>query len=221
MIERLIESHDLKKIHAGSSLKHKLSDILNKTDFVEIVDDKHLMLGLRQKSGNEVLQIADNHLLDFMRKVRDDMNVWKEMVNVRRTAHRQLLANLHKSQLFEFLSLRFDKNMLNDSMKMSKRIMDYNKKIEILHDRLQGVFIVNNKKKDVVNSFDNKNTVIVSKISNGDANELCWTKEAKYATLVVICPDDNFIHKYLKTNGLEKLIVDKKKCKNIWVKNHK
>lgn len=221
MIERLIENHDLRKIHTSPSFRNIVLDLLQKNEFVEIVDDKQLMLGIRNKQGSEVLQISDSHLLDFMRKVRDDMYLWKEMVNVRKTAHRQLLANLQKSQLFDFISNRFERQVLSDSLKVSKRIMDYNKKIESLHDRLQGVFIVNNKKKDVVTSFDNKNSIIVSKTSKIDTTELCWLKEVRYAAVLLICPDDNYLQKYLKTNGLEKLVVEKKKCKNIWVKNHK
>lgn len=221
MIERLIENHDLKKIHTSPSFKNVILDLFQRSDFVEIVDDKQLMLGIRNKQGSEVLQISDSHLLDFMRKVRDDMYLWKEMVNVRKTAHRQLLANLQKSQLFDFISNRFERQVLSDSLKVCKRIMDYNKKVEILHDRLQGVFIVNNKKKDVVTSFDNKNSIIVSKTSKIDTTELCWLKEVRYAAVLLICPDDNYLQKYLKTNGLEKLVVEKKKCKNIWVKNHK
>lgn len=222
MIERLIENHDLKKVVPSPNLKSTLNVLFDKKDFVEIVQDRQLLIGIKDKNNNEVLHIEDTSLLEFLRSVRDDFYSWNEIVQVRRSAHKQFLANLQKSRLFDFISKRYDNNILNDSIKISKKIYDYNNKIKLLHERLQGVFLVQSKKKDLVNGFDNKESIVVCKTSLAfDANELCWIKEAKYATVLVICPEDNFVHKFLKSNGMEKLTLDKKKCKNIWIKNHK
>jgi len=91
-----------------------------------------------------------------------------------------------------------------------------------LHDRLQGVFLISGNKKDIANSFDSHSSVIVTKIKPASpVNDICWVREVKYATTIVLCHDDLPLQKYLKNNEFEKLTIDKKKSKNIWIKNNK
>ena len=222
MIEKLIESHDLRK-HANTlSLKKVLAEIFEKEEFLEMVEDKHLLLGVKEKNGSEALHVEDENLLNFLRMVRDNLHPWNDLISIRRSAHKQLHTHITKSVLHEFLKARFDQYTFKDSIKISKRLHDFNDKMQCLHERLQGVFIVSGSKKELVNSFDSKNSVIVCKISEKRIpNDLIWVKEAKYATVLVVCPEDLAMHKYLKIAEFEKLLVDKKKCKNIWVKNYK
>jgi hypothetical protein len=222
MIERLIESTDLRK-HANTlSLKKVFAEIFEKEEFLEIVEDKHLLLGIKNKNGLEALHVEDENLLNFLRMVRDNLHPWNDLISIRRSAHKQLHLHLTKSALHEFLKARFDQSTFKDSMKISKRLHDFDDKMQYLHERLQGVFMVSGNKKELVNSFDSKSSVIVCKISEKRIpTDLVWVKDAKYATVLVVCPEDLALHKYLKSAEFEKLLVDKKKCKNIWVKNYK
>jgi hypothetical protein len=222
MIERLIETLDLKKIHNSVVVKKVLHDIYDKKSYVELVQDKQLLLSLKEFKNEEVLHTDDPVLLNFLRIVRDDAWAWNDLVNIKKSAHKQLLNAFLTSNVFDFFSQRLDKNFLKDSVKVCKKVHDYHKRFKVLHDRLQGVFIVNGDKKQVTSCFDYNDSVITTKVpENFEANNFCWVKEVKYATVVVICPDDNHIFKYLKDNTFEKLTIDKKKSKNIWVKNYK
>jgi hypothetical protein len=222
MIERLIETSDLKKIHSSVVIKKVLHDIFDKKCYVELVQDKQLLLGLKEHKSEEVLHTEDPVLLNFLRMVRDDAWVWNDLISIKKSAHKQLLNAVQNSNIFEFFSKRMDKNLFKDSVKVCKKVHDYHKRFKVLHDRLQGVFIVSGDKKQVTGCFDHRDAVIVTKVPESfEANDFCWVKEIKYAPVIVLCPDDNHIFKYLKDNSFEKLVVEKKKCKNIWVKNYK
>jgi hypothetical protein len=222
MIQRLVESHDLRKFANASALKKTLSEIFQKEEFLEILDDKQLLIGLKNKDGSEALHVEDENLLDFLRLVRDNLHPWNDLIKIKRSAHRQLQLQISKSVLHDFLKSSFDQYVFKDSLKISKRLHDFDEKMQYLHDRLQGVFLLSGIKKDVVNSFDSKNSVIVYKMNETRLPaDLCWVKEARYSTVVIFCNEDINIHKYLKNSEFEKLTVDKKKCKNIWVKNYK
>ena len=187
-----------------------------------MVEDKHLLIGMKNKNGSEALHVEDENLLNFLRMVRDNLHPWNDLVSTRRSAHKQMHLQLTKSIFYEFFKIRFDQYTFKDSVKISKRLHDFDDKMQYLHERLQGVFLVSGGKKEVVNSFDSKNSVIVCKINEKRIpNDLCWVKEAKYATVLMMCPEDLAMHKYLKAAEFEKLLVEKKKCKNIWVKNYK
>jgi hypothetical protein len=222
MLERLVETHDLRKFSNTSSLKKTLVEMFEKEEFLEIVEDKQLFLGLKPKSGSEALYVEDEALINFLRIVRDNLHPWNDLIKVRRSAHKQLNLQLTKSILHDFIKDRSDQYVFKDSSKISKKLHDFDEKMQALHDRLQGVFILSGNKKEAVSSFDAKNSIVFCKINDKKSvTDLCWIKEVRYATVIVLSPDDLPTHKYLKQNDFEKLTIDKKKCKNIWVKNHK
>lgn len=222
MIERLIETHDLKKIFHSPNCKKTLISLFQKENFLEVSYEKHFVLGLKPKNGCEAILIDTPENLNYLREIRDNLHPWNELNKTKRTAHKQLLSSFQKSCMFEYLKNRIEPSMLKDSVKISNKIHDFNLRMQILHERLQGVFLICGNKKDVANSFDSHNSVIVTKIKpTNNTNDLCWIKDVKYATTIVLCHDDLAMQKYLKINEFDKLVVDKKKSKNIWIKNNK
>jgi len=222
MIERLIETHDLKKIFHSPNCKKALISLFEKENFLEIAYEKHFIIGLKPKGGCETLLVESPDILLYLREIRDNLHPWNELTSTKRIAHKQLLTSLQKSCMFEHLNKRLDPNLFKDSLKISNKIHDFNTRMQILHDRLQGVFLISGNKKDIANSFDSHSSVIVTKIKPASpVNDICWVREVKYATTIVLCHDDLPLQKYLKNNEFEKLTIDKKKSKNIWIKNNK
>jgi hypothetical protein len=93
--------------------------------------------------------------------------------------------------------------------------------MENLHQRLQGVFLVEGKRKELLTSMDSRKTTIVCKCSEETNIDLLWTKDIKYARAFLIIPDEKTFAKEARTIGFERLQHGRKKSKNIWVKNHK
>ena len=67
MIERLLEKSDFNKIFEDAKAKEYFIELLQNEEYLEIVEDKTVFLGLRSQSGCEVLQIEDSELLNFFR----------------------------------------------------------------------------------------------------------------------------------------------------------
>ena len=84
-------------------------ELLKKQEYLELVEDKTLLLGCREKEGVEVLQVQDANLLNFFRLVRDDFHCWKELVSIRRSAHKQLLQSFLKNAFYNSLQEKLEK----------------------------------------------------------------------------------------------------------------
>lgn len=222
MIERLADKNDLKKYDADPKVREVLTEILQADDYLELVQDRHIFIGCRPKKGTEILQVDDPDLLKFFRHIRDNYEEWLQLIKIKKSAHKQFLNHLQATNFFQIVSKRFEKNIIHDSQKISGKIHSIRDKIELLHERLQGVFIISSTKKEVVCSVDNKACLIVSKISSFEnKQEYAWLKEVRYAKVVVFTSEDILAGKVLKQLGYQKLQAGRKKCKNIWVKNHK
>jgi len=106
MIERLADKNDLRKIESDKKFKEILEELNNSEEYLEIVEDKFIFLGLRPKKGREVLQIDDLELLSFLRLLRDDFAAWKELVSIRKSAHKQFYQKFVQSNFFTIFSNR-------------------------------------------------------------------------------------------------------------------
>jgi len=107
-------------------------------------------------------------------------------------------------------------------MKLTKKIHSIKDKIESLHVRLQGVFLVHGKKKEIVTSMDTKNCLIITKINSNIENyDFSWIKDLRSARMILFAPDDKLTLKNLKHTECTRLQISRKKSKNIWIKNHK
>lgn len=221
MIERLLEKSDFNKIFEDAKAKEYFIELLQNEEYLEIVEDKTVFLGLRSQSGCEVLQIEDSELLNFFRLVRDDFHDWRELISIRRSAHKQLLQSFLKNSFYHSLKDRLEKTVLSDSVKLCKKIHTVNDRMESLHQRLQGVFLVEGKRKELLISMDSRKTTIVCKYSEETNIDLLWTKDIKYARAFLVIPDEKTFAKEARTVGFERLQQGRKKSKNIWVKNHK
>jgi hypothetical protein len=222
MIERLADKNDLKKYDADPRVREIISDILQADDYVELVQDKHIFLGCRPKKGTEILQVEDEDLVKFFRHIRDNYEDWLKLIKIKKSAHKQFLNHLQATNFFQIISKRYEKNVLIDSQKITGKIHSIREKIALLHERLQGVFIIAATKKEVVCSVDDKNCLIVSKIvSFENKQDYAWLKEARYAKVMVFTSEEMIASKVMKQFGYQKLQAGRKKCKNIWVKNHK
>ncbi len=222
MIERLADKNDLKKYDADPKVREIITEILQAEDYLELVQDKHIFLGCRPKKGTEILQVDDPDLLNFFRHIRDNYEDWLKLVKIKKSAHKQFLNHLQATNFFQIISKRYEKNVLHDSQKIIGKIHSIRDKIEMLHERLQGVFIISSSKKEVVCSADNKNCLIVSKIlSFENKQDYSWLKEVRYAKVIVFTPEETVAAKIMKQLGYHKLQAGRKKCKNIWLKNHK
>ena len=222
MIERLAEKNDLKKIDKDIKTRQILLELLSCEEYLEIVREKQLLIGCKNKNGVEILQIEDEDLAEFFRSIRDNFSEWKNLIKIRRSSHKQFLQTLQKTSFFNLISKRFEKNLLQDSQKLTNKIYSISDKVQELHERLQGVFIVHGKKKEVANSVDNTGTVIVTRIfENDEKQEFAWVKDIRYAKAIIWADDNKNTAKTLKIWGYDRLQVGRKKSKNIWVKNHK
>jgi hypothetical protein len=222
MIERLANKSDIKKIENDLNFKDVLDELNESEEYLEIVQDKFIFLGLRPKGGREILQIEDADLINFLRLLRDNFNLWKELVSIKKSAHKQFYQTFLKSNFFTVLSRRLEKAVMNDSQKLSKKIHSIKDKIQLLHDRLQGVFLVSGKRKELVISLDTKKSLIVTKIVDASTeNDFTWMKDIRAAKVLVFAPDDSAIAKSLRALEFVRLPIARKKCKNIWIKNHK
>ena len=221
MIERLFEKSDYNKFFEDTKSRDIFLELLKRQEYLELVEDKTLLLGCREKEGVEVLQVQDANLLNFFRLVRDDFHCWKELVSIRRSAHKQLLQSFLKNAFYNSLQEKLEKSVLGDSTKLCKKIHTVHNRMENLHQRLQGVFLVGNKRKEIITGMDSLKTVIVYKKNDETTMDLSWGKDLKYACAFVLAPEDKNLHKDLKKAGFDKLQLGRKKSKNIWAKNHK
>lgn len=222
MIERLADKNDIRKLESDKKFKEILEELNNSDEYLEIVEDKFIFLGIRPKKGREVLQIDDIELLSFLRLLRDDFFTWKELVSIRKSAHKQFYQKFVQSNFFTIFSNRIEKATMSDSMKLTKKIHSIKDKIESIHHRLQGVFLVHGKKKEIIASMDTKNCFVITKINPSKENyDFSWIKDLRSAKMILFAPDDKDTLKSLKTIECTRLQISRKKSKNIWIKNHK
>lgn len=222
MIERLMETNDLKKLDEDKRIRDKFLEVTNSEQYLEILDDKQILLGCRPQNGTEVLQIDDAHIAELFRLLRDNYNLWQEITKIRKTAHKQVAKKFQESIFHKILHQKLDKNTLLDSAKLSKKIHAMDSKLKLFHDRLQGVFIIEGRKKEIVSSTDTFSSLIACKLNpTAEKYDLSWAKEIKYAKVLVIAPENKLLHKALKNYEFDRLQIGRKKSKNIWVKNHK
>jgi hypothetical protein len=222
MIEKLIEKNDIKKIDTDKNMREKFLEYTQAEQYLEIVENKHIMLGCRDKKGMEVLQVEDPLIVENLRILRDNFNLWQELTKIRSSAHKQFAQKFESSIFKKIYMSKLDKNTINDSYKLCKKLHSLTDKMAALHDRLQGVFFVHGKKKEIVGSVDIFDSIICYKIENlNEPIDLSWAKDVKYAKIMIVAPEDRNLIKALKTYCFEKLQLGRKKSKNIWLKNHK
>lgn len=217
--ERIIEKTDLKKYEFNSDAEKAVNDYLNKDEFVEILTDKYSLLGIKNHLGKEVVYTQDDGMASYLRHLRDELGEWHSFYKMPLTSERQFNIHMEKCSLADHVRKKLGNINFNKTV-LKKKLFTINQKLQKTHDRLQGVFIFHAEFKDLLAGFDSRSAVFGTKISNAEElDKLGWIEGVKKASLLLICPDDKNLQKYLIKNNCEKLKVGRHKHKNIWVRS--
>lgn len=219
MFEKIIEKTDLRKYNFDSSTQLVLNEFFNKEEFIEILDGKHSLLGVKAHDGKEVVYTKDENLADFLRTVRDEFGEWHKFIKIPFNTEKHFDLHFKKLSLMENIRHRLGANFVFNKKILKKKLEVINQKLQKTHERLQGVFVVSSEMKDLFIAFDSRSAIFATKITNEDDSEkLSWLKDVKKAALLIICPDNKQFNKYTIDAGCEKLKVGRTKNKNIWVR---
>lgn len=219
MFERLIEKTDLKKYNFDDHAHNVLNDFLLKDEFVEILASKYSLLGIKQHHGKEIIYSQDEKIANEIRLLRDEFWHWSKFYEIPFKSERHLNIHLNKNVMADHIKHKIG-NIAFDKTSVEKKLNSLNQKLQKVHDRLQGVYIINTDLKELLSGFDSINTVFATKIpsSHIDVKSLEWIDGVKRANLFIICPDSQFMQDYLLKKNCEKLKVGRTKNKNIWIR---
>ena len=206
MFERIVEKADLKKYNFDDQTYKVVLEFLQKDEYVEIVTANHSLLGLKPHIGKEVLYAFDEDTASKIRLMRDELGDWHKFLKMPLTSERQF-------------KIHMDKLSLSDHIRIKKKLAVINSKLTKTHERLQGVFIFHSELSDLLTAFDSKIAVFACKLADAsELDKLLWINSIKKANIIVFCPDDKEVHKFLTKANCDKLKVGRSKNKNIWTR---
>jgi hypothetical protein len=218
MFERIVEKADLKKYNFDDQTYKVVLEFLQKDEYVEIVTANHSLLGLKPHIGKEVLYAFDEDTASKIRLMRDELGDWHKFLKMPLTSERQFKIHMDKLSLSDHIRKKIG-NLNFNKPTIKKKLAVINSKLTKTHERLQGVFIFHSELSDLLTAFDSKIAVFACKLADAsELDKLLWINSIKKANIIVFCPDDKEVHKFLTKANCDKLKVGRSKNKNIWTR---
>jgi hypothetical protein len=212
MIQSLTKASDLSKYCLTNSLKLELEKILDQKDYVEIVSGSRLLISLKPKNGVEILFVEDEDDYVFLKNIRDN---YEEIKNLAK--HKNLLDKITKNKIDE--NHFFASKVKRCKIKKQSQLSNLFKKIDIIKDRLQNVFIIHSDFQSLMKTFDqNKCIFIFSDFSPEIVDAL---KKVRYSEVLLFFYNCSIPYKKLKELDFKNLSSNKESSKYIWYKSNK
>jgi hypothetical protein len=123
MFEKIVEKTDLRKYNFDSSTQIALNQFVNKEEFIEILDDKHSILGIKAHSGKEVIHTKDENIAEFLRMIRDEFGEWHKFIKIPFNTERHFNLHFNKLSLMDNIRHRLGPNFV-----FNKKILKQNQK---------------------------------------------------------------------------------------------
>lgn len=206
---KVFSSKDYKNFQANKSLEKILHNILSSSDYLEFSDGSSLILGMRNQNSREVICATDTDYGDFLRKVRDNYKFVASQYT-----RKNILQKIYDNQ--ENLNSIF-KRLISMRIKTQLQLKSFLKKIELLSQRLQNVFVISEDLSKTARTFDHADTVIV--IPSFDDKYHDIINQIKESPVVLFVSEEKIPYKKLKQMGLSNLSYKKESTKYIWTKN--
>jgi len=220
MIDRLLESHDLRKINIDDKGKKALQEVFaNQEEYIEIIDDKVSVLGIKPPNSTEIIHTRCPQSTAYLRFLRDEIFKLDELFNSRYRSNKQFLGCVSETIFGDYILSKLGEINVKSSVFKNKLNL-LREKFKKISKRLQGVFISNEDMKEIINGFDSRKSIFVTKLKKQfDEQSLQWVKDVKKASIVVFCHDCKTTFDFLKSNHFDKMKIGRSKNKNIWIRN--
>ena len=209
MIKNLIKKNDLKKFGLTKNLYEELQALIDTKEYVEIASEK-LFLTIRENSNMNVVYIKDEEDATFFKNIRDNFYDIKGILKSKNIISKIKNNTVNKNNFF--ISY-----LIKNKIKTELQVIGLYKKLVLLNEILQKVFIVSGEFNEFLNSFDTSNTAFV--FTTFEDSILSIISKIRYAEVILFVDKTSVPYKKLKALGMKNLTSNKESTKYIWHKN--
>jgi hypothetical protein len=211
MIKNPIKKTDLKKFGLTKNLFEELQVLMDSKEYVEIASQK-LFLGVKEDENMSVIYIENEEDAIFFKNVRDNLNDIKIILKNKNIINKIKTNSINTSNFFISYIIR---NKIRNEI----QVRNLYKKLVVLNEILQKVFIISGSYNEFLNNFDTCNTVFI--FTTFEESMLSVISKIRYAAVILFIDKASVPYKKLKSLGMKNLSSKKESTKYIWHKMSK
>jgi hypothetical protein len=211
MVKNPIKKNDLKNFGLTKNLFEELEVLMDSKEYVEIASQK-LFLGTRGNNQMSVIYIENEEDAIFFKNIRDNISDIRLMLRSRNIIKKIKNDTINKNHFF--ISY-----IIKNKIKTEIQIRSLYKKLVILNNILQKVFIVSGEYSEFLNNFDTCNSLFL--FTTFQENTLSIISKIRYASVILFIDKPSVPYKKLKLLDMKNLTSKKESSKYIWHKASK